>query len=97
MNITDEAKPHWDQLSEAEKTKWTANESCQSCHRKIPPEEFNVSISEEQLALFHMCPQCGTKEVRLIVIDERSQKEIDLDFEQWIQAKKKANPEKYGD
>ncbi len=96
IKITDEALPLWDQLSEEEQKNWTSNVTCQKCQKDINADGFSGSIYEDQLALFHMCKQCGNKEVRLIDVKEQVQADIDSDFEQWVKAKKASNPSKYG-
>ncbi len=93
--FTPEAQELWDQLSEEEKTQWTTNVTCQKCKKKIESNEYNGSIYEDQLALFHNCEGCGNKEVRLIDVNLVNQKEIDDDFDQWLKAKKAAHPDRF--
>ncbi|MFH2133534.1 MAG: hypothetical protein ABIK68_24410 [bacterium] len=96
MNFTDEAREQWDRLSEQAKSEWTENLFCQKCRCEIEVANINGSIYEGQLALFHNCPQCGNKEVRLIDVSPRNQQTIDEDFERWVKAKKAAHPELFG-
>lgn len=95
MNFTEEASVLWDQLSEDEKRIWTANLNCQKCGEGINKNKINVSVHEGQIALFHMCRICGNKEVRLVEVDSRNQKEIDDDFNRWLEEKRKKHPEKF--
>ena len=88
LSFTDEALALWNKLNEEEKTAWTSNVACQKCYREIAGDNFNGSIYEGQLALFHMCKQCGNKEVRLIDVNQQTQQEIDDDFERWLQSKR---------
>ncbi|MCP4749756.1 MAG: hypothetical protein GY866_02595 [Proteobacteria bacterium] len=97
MNFTEEALELWNQLEEDEKEKWTTQLFCQKCNAEINVEDINVSIHEEQLALFHKCKQCENKEVRLIDVGLQDQKAIDHDFEQWVKSKKAAHPERFKD
>lgn len=96
IKMSDEAQPLWDKLGKEDQKFWTSNVYCQKCKEEIKATDFSGSIYEEQLALFHCCQKCGNKEVRLIEIDEKRQEDIDDDFENWVKAKKAANPEKYG-
>ncbi len=93
MKFTDEALEYWNRLSEEEQRDWTENLFCQKCKAEIDPTNINGSIYEERLALFHECPQCNNKEVRLIDISPQSQKTIDDDFEKWAKAKREARPD----
>lgn len=96
MNFTDEALEQWNRLSKDEQRSWTENLFCQKCKAEIDAANINASIHEEQLALFHGCPQCGNKEVRLIDVSMQSQKAIDDDFAKWAESKKKERPELFG-
>jgi len=93
MNFTDEALELWDRLSADEQREWISGLYCQQCKAEINPDMINVSIHEDQLALFHECPQCRNREVRLIDPALRSQKAIDDDFERWARAKRDARPD----
>jgi hypothetical protein len=93
--FTDEALVYWNQLTEEEKTAWTTNTACQNCQSKIDPGDFSGSIYEGQLALFHLCTSCGTKEVRLIDINQQSQQAVDDDFQRWLQSKRQSHPDKF--
>lgn len=93
MNFTDDALEYWNMLSEAEQQDWTMNLTCQKCKAEISPDNINGSIYEEQLALFHECPYCSNKEVRLIDVTQQSQKAIDDDFEKWAKVKRQQRPE----
>ncbi len=95
MKFTDEARELWNKLNEEDQKAWTTNVSCQKCGTKIDKGDFSGSIYEEQLALFHRCPQCENKEVRLIAVDDTTQQEIDDDFERWLKSKKEQHPEKF--
>lgn len=95
IKITDEALPLWEKLTDQDKKSWTGNVTCQKCFKVIDANDFSGSLYEGQLALFHMCKQCGNKEVRLIDVKDQSQQAIDNDFEQWVKSKKTADPEKY--
>lgn len=95
MNFTIEAQIEWDKLTEEQKSLATENHACQKCKAPIPPDEFNVSIYEGELAFFHHCKHCQNKEVRLVDPEEKHQKEVDDDFAQWLKAKKKAHPDKF--
>ena len=94
-NFTPEALELWKQISDEEKKLWTENVTCQKCSAKIGSGDFNGSIYEDQLALFHECKDCGNKEVRLIDVTLQNQKAIDDDFEQWLKAKKEADPDRF--
>lgn len=93
MNFTDEALEYWNRLSEEEQREWTTELFCQKCKAEINPDNINGSIYEDQLALFHECPMCMNKEVRLIDVNQLSQKAIDDDFEQWTKDKRKERPD----
>lgn len=96
MNFTDEAQVLWNQLSADEQREWLSDLFCQKCRAEIDPANINGSIYEEQLALFHECPQCRNKEVRLIDVHLQSQRSIDDDFERWAAAKRKSRPDLFG-
>lgn len=91
--FTEDALGHWNQLTAEEKIAWTANATCQTCQTQFDPSDFNGSIYEGQLALFHMCEQCGTKEVRLIDVKQQSQQAIDDDFQRWLASKRQSHPD----
>lgn len=93
--FTPEALELWNQLSDEEKRSWTTDVCCQKCSKQIAGNDYNGSIYEGQLALFHECKSCGNKEVRLIDVTLENQKEIDDDFEQWLKAKKAAHPDRF--
>ncbi len=78
IKITDEALPLWNQLTEEEKESWTSDVTCQKCQKPVNANDFSGSLYEDQLALFHLCKQCGNKEVRLVEVVNQSQKQIDL-------------------
>ncbi len=89
MNFTDEARELWNKLSNDDKEAWTSNVTCQKCSAGIDKNNFNASVYEGNLALFHEC-RCGNKEIRLIDVTMQNQQAIDDDFEQWKKAKTKA-------
>ncbi len=93
--FTGEALELWNQLSEEEKDAWTEGVYCQKCLTKIEKTDYNGSIYEEQLALFHMCSKCGNKEVRLIDVELQNQEAIDDDFERWKKQKQAEHPERF--
>lgn len=97
MNIkfTEEAQLLWDKLTEEEQRSWTTNRVCGKCQAEYPIDEFNGSIFEGQLALFHRCTICDNKEVRLIDPDQQTQAEIDDDFNRWLESKKKSHPDAF--
>jgi hypothetical protein len=95
--FTEEALALWNELSDEEQDVWTTGVSCQKCQTKIEKTDFNGSIYEGQLALFHECQQCSNKEVRLIDISPQNQQEIDDDFERWKKQKQAEHPERFND
>lgn len=92
QNFTEEALALWNKIPEEDQVAWLSNVACQKCQATIDTSEFNGSMYEGQLALFHMCRECGNKEVRLIDIKQENQQAIDDDFERWKEQKKAANP-----
>jgi hypothetical protein len=90
MNFTDDALVYWNKLSAEEQRDWSEGLVCQSCGTEIDSTNINGSIYEEQLALFHECPSCDNKEVRVVEVNVQHQQAIDDDFEQWVKAKKAA-------
>jgi len=97
IKFTDEALEHWNKISDEEKKAWTTDVTCQKCSAEINASDFSGSIHEGQLALFHMCEQCGNKEVRLIDVEPQQQQAIDDDFERWKQQKRAAHPDLFKD
>ena len=91
--FTEEALKIWDTLSDAEKDIWTVNAFCQMCKAPIDKDDFNGSIYDGELALFHKCDACGNKEVRLIDAKKTKTQEIDDDFANWAKSKKEKYPD----
>ncbi len=93
--FTEEALEIWNTMTDAEKDSWTTGASCQMCKTPIGKNDFNGSIYEGELALFHNCEQCGNKEVRLVDVTKKKEKNIDDDFEAWAKAKREKYPDKF--
>lgn len=91
--FTEEALDIWNKLTDSEKETWTTNAFCQMCKAPIGKDDFNGSIHEGELALFHKCEQCGNREVRLIDTTNKKNQDIDNDFDNWARAKREKYPD----